>query len=306
MPNELQLKCFMEVAEKLSFTRAASELFITQQACSKYVAALENELQFPLFNRTTRKVHLTEDGRRLYEILVRFREEYDAAVRTARERYTSGNCEMKIGLMNGTSPSFLVGGICLIKEYYPMVQITWSFGEQHELSSKVRSGALDAALVFHEGAVARKGVAWKRLFSFHAYLLLASHLTEDKDHIPYDLLKKLPFAAHLQFGSTREESIQEAKVFLNRFHLPYDHIILYDTVDDSLASVETGESFTVSPPTLQHAFYVPFLNKYPLEHTAEIGFIWDPQTTSFYTRQIVDIMAEGIRTSNKDPLLSVT
>ena len=306
MPSELQLKCFMEVAEKLSFTRAASELFITQQACSKYIAALENELHFPLFNRTTRKVYLTEDGRHLYEILIRFREEYDAAVRAGQEHYSAGDYEIKFGLMNGTSPAFLVEGIKLIKKIYPRIQFTWYYGEQHELSSKVRSNALDIALVFHEGAIARKGVSWKQLFRFHAYLLLASHLTEDKDHIPYDLLNALPFAAHLQFGLTREESIQEAKEFLNTFHLPYDHIILYDTVDDSLAAVETGESFTVSPPILQHAFYLPFLNKYPLEHTAEIGFIWNPQTSNHYTQQVVDTMIEGIQTSNKDPLLSAT
>ncbi len=38
-----RLKIFKKVAEKLSFTKAAQELFITQPAVTKYISRLEQE-----------------------------------------------------------------------------------------------------------------------------------------------------------------------------------------------------------------------------------------------------------------------
>ena len=55
---------FVEVANCLSFTTAAKNLYISQQAVSKQIDALEEELGFPLFYRTTRQVVLTPAGSR--------------------------------------------------------------------------------------------------------------------------------------------------------------------------------------------------------------------------------------------------
>jgi DNA-binding transcriptional LysR family regulator len=53
------------VAEELHFTRAASRLFVAQQALSRDIRQLEVRLGTPLFVRTTRRVTLTPEGERL-------------------------------------------------------------------------------------------------------------------------------------------------------------------------------------------------------------------------------------------------
>jgi LysR family transcriptional regulator, regulator for bpeEF and oprC len=53
---------FIAVAETGSFVRAAEALGVTGSGVGKAVARLENRLRTRLFNRTTRKVSLTEDG----------------------------------------------------------------------------------------------------------------------------------------------------------------------------------------------------------------------------------------------------
>lgn len=56
------LSCFVRVAEIGSFSAAARDLQRTQSAVSQQIRALESQLKTRLFDRTTRKVALTEAG----------------------------------------------------------------------------------------------------------------------------------------------------------------------------------------------------------------------------------------------------
>lgn len=57
------LKYFITVAREESFSKAAKLLNVSQPALSKQIKDLEDEYQITLFNRTTRTVSLTEEGR---------------------------------------------------------------------------------------------------------------------------------------------------------------------------------------------------------------------------------------------------
>lgn len=73
-----QLRTFREVAEALSFTRAAQKLNMTQSAVSHQIKALERELGEPLFIRAKRGVRLTDSGQLALSYTERILEEADA------------------------------------------------------------------------------------------------------------------------------------------------------------------------------------------------------------------------------------
>lgn len=60
-----QLRYFLEVARRRSFTRAAEALHVSGPAVSRSVAALEASLGRRLFHRTKRRVELTAEGEAL-------------------------------------------------------------------------------------------------------------------------------------------------------------------------------------------------------------------------------------------------
>ncbi len=63
MDHEENMKVFVQVAQHASFAAAARELRISTASASKRVAALEARVGARLFDRTTRRVGLTEAGR---------------------------------------------------------------------------------------------------------------------------------------------------------------------------------------------------------------------------------------------------
>ena len=60
-----QLRIFLAVAEHGSFTAAAKALFVSHSTTSRSVAALDRELDAPLFLRQGKSVSLTRAGEAL-------------------------------------------------------------------------------------------------------------------------------------------------------------------------------------------------------------------------------------------------
>lgn len=75
------LRGFVAVAEERSFTHAADRLRIGQPALTRTVRALESTLGTRLLDRTTRRVELTDAGRRLYTDLAPLLPRLAAALR---------------------------------------------------------------------------------------------------------------------------------------------------------------------------------------------------------------------------------
>ncbi|BDG05993.1 LysR family transcriptional regulator [Anaeromyxobacter oryzae] len=152
------IEAFVEAAELGSFTLAAERLRLSPSALSRRVAQLEEELGVRLFNRTTRAVRLSEDGRAFFErSRGALRELKDAQEAMSRLR------ERPAGLLRVEAPSILGRHVILpaLVRYtsrYADVQVELTLRDH---PSDLVSDGIDLALRL--GALEDSGLIARRL-----------------------------------------------------------------------------------------------------------------------------------------------
>lgn len=138
-----QLRYAVAVAQRLSFTRAAAALSIAQPALSQQIAGLERELGVRLFERTNRRVLLTDAGRAFVSRAERILADVD---RTAEEMtaYAGG---LRGRVVVGTYQSFaeytlpkLLGRFHAL---YPGIEIALREGMADDLLAGLETSAID-------------------------------------------------------------------------------------------------------------------------------------------------------------------
>ena len=125
MEQNLSLyRIFFEVAQTGNISRAAKSLYISQPAISKAIGKLEDSLSTPLFIRSSRGVHLTDEGRILFEHTRRAFEELqngEAQLKRARQFHMG---RIRIGVSNTLCRYIMVSYLKGFIEQFPHVKIT--------------------------------------------------------------------------------------------------------------------------------------------------------------------------------------
>jgi DNA-binding transcriptional LysR family regulator len=138
------LRAFVAVAEELNFTRAAERLHLAQQALSKQIRQLEDQLGVQLLDRTTRRVELTLAGQGFLERARMVLAAAEAAADTARQ-LAGERATLRIGFAGTAGREQLGPAIEAFRERRPDVDVRLSFGELLEPTGGLRDGAVDVA-----------------------------------------------------------------------------------------------------------------------------------------------------------------
>ena len=153
-----QLEYVVALAEEGQFTRAADLVRISQSGLSAAIRGLESELGCRLFERTTRKVELTQAGQALLpfarSILAQAAAARDAVVRASQE--ISGR--LRVGAEQCLGVVDVAALLERFRDRHPGVEIQFTQAGSEELLGHLRGGKLDVAFVAgasHVGALSR-------------------------------------------------------------------------------------------------------------------------------------------------------
>ena len=127
-------RSFATVAEELHYGRAAERLHITQPALSRQIRDLERALGVTLFDRTSRRVVLSQAGRAVLGQARRALTESDRAVRLARLAAHGDWGELAIAAVPAVALGLLPAVIRAYREAHPAIgheltlQVAWASG----------------------------------------------------------------------------------------------------------------------------------------------------------------------------------
>ena len=118
------LRYFIAVAEELHFGRAAQVLGISQPPLSQQIQALEQEVGARLFERTNRRVELSEAGRLFLEEARLVLAQVDKAADVARRAQLGELGELKIGFTSSAPfSSTIPQAIFAFRQRFPSVHL---------------------------------------------------------------------------------------------------------------------------------------------------------------------------------------
>lgn len=132
MYNELpNLYLFAKVAETLSFRETAAQLHLARSTVSKRIARFEGELGVKLFNRSTRRMSLTDAGQRLYQRWHEIARSVDSALATVRDSDQQPSGTLRVSMPSGLGSAFMPGLMGEFRALCPDVKLSVDFSEQH-------------------------------------------------------------------------------------------------------------------------------------------------------------------------------
>ncbi|MCC8059258.1 MAG: LysR family transcriptional regulator [Clostridiales bacterium] len=192
-----QLRYVIKLAQTANYSRAASELYITQPALSQQINALEKELGLKLFTRSTKAVQITPAGKEFVRGAQEVLTAYDELSKLMDRHRRNLNGALSVGLLSTLSHLDIIEKIGLFQQEFPNIRINMQIGWSHDLINRVLNRQLDAAITniyFPKKNKPDPKLNIFVLFEDHIVLLAnRKRIAAGQDTIPLNDLGNYPF-----------------------------------------------------------------------------------------------------------------
>lgn len=142
------LRYFIAVAEELNFSRAAERLHIAQPPLSQQIQDLEIELGVQLFERTKRRVRLTEAGKVFLEEVEKVFEQVNRATEAAHRASRGEIGKLAIAFNSSATYSVLPDLLHQFHQQYPEVELILQELTTSQQLDKLQQNQIDVGLLY--------------------------------------------------------------------------------------------------------------------------------------------------------------
>jgi DNA-binding transcriptional LysR family regulator len=258
-----QLKYFVAVAEELHFRRAAERLYVAQPAVSEQIRKLEDELGVRLFDRTNRKVSITEAGSALLEEGRRVLAQADAAQLAARNARERAGAKLRLGYLPDSLPASVPRALAQLGRDASRVEVLVETGPAIRLIQRVRDGELDAVVTGLPAPTA--GLIVTSLG--HQSLVAAIASADTRSVAPAVSLARLAPTRLVTMARAVNPAFHDAVVSLCRDAsvAPTLFEVTEPRVESVLLAVAAGAGPAVLPAAVTERYAIPGVRFVPLE-----------------------------------------
>jgi LysR family transcriptional regulator, transcriptional activator of the cysJI operon len=145
--NYERLKTFIAVAEKKSFSEAAKILYVSQPTITSQVKALEEELNTKLFERTTKKVAMTQSA----HVLLKYAKEIvrlsDSAQKEILQMENTINGDLSMGCSLTIGEYILPDFLKRFIDSYPLIQMSVKIANSNKIVENLKDQLIDVGLI---------------------------------------------------------------------------------------------------------------------------------------------------------------
>ncbi|MCF3943132.1 selenium metabolism-associated LysR family transcriptional regulator [Oceanobacillus alkalisoli] len=200
--NYEKLKTFMIVAEKRSFSEAAKLLYVTQPTITAQIKSLEEELNTKLFERTTKKVELTQSAK----ILMKYAREMirlnDMAHKEIMRIEDTVYGELSMGCSFTIGEYILPEFLKIFKGMYPLIQMEVDITNSNNIVSNIKDQRIDVGLI--ETPIDDPDVIVEPIMEDELILIASSSYLPKQDmKVSLEKLKQLPLIVREKGSGTR-------------------------------------------------------------------------------------------------------
>ncbi|GET28584.1 LysR family transcriptional regulator [Prolixibacter sp. SD074] len=144
---DYRYQVFLAVANNLSFTKAAQEMYISQPAVTRHIRELENTLGLALFNRKGNRITLTAAGEIVYRYAQKTHILYDELqyeLGTLKQTFSGS---LRLGASSTISQYVIPEVIAAFHTRYPDIEVSLINGNSFEMEQKLQENRIDLAMV---------------------------------------------------------------------------------------------------------------------------------------------------------------
>lgn len=287
MVNLRHLETFVIVAEELHFGRAAQRLHVAQPAVSQTIRALESEIGVDLFDRSGRRVRLTDAGRAYVADAHDVLDRLSRATTRAVDAQAGFRGRISIGYTAASALDGLADVVAAYQRLYPDVQVELEHCGTADQAERIRGQTLDVGFGILPGGpepVHSEVVVQGDLSAFVA----TSHGLHQSDRVPIAAVLRERL---IVMSRSREPCVHQLLNRLGAEHQIVPDIALeVDHLETLLSFVAAGIGVGLAPSAAGRLRLdgVTTLRLDPAI-PAGMSMMWNPAATSPTTTRFLDV-----------------
>ena len=263
-----ELNAFLVLAEQRNFTRAAALCHLSQPAFSALVKALEDTVGARLFDRTTRSVELTAEGRVLVDPARRLLRDADGALADVRDHAARRRGRVAIALLPSLAAGWLPPLLAQFHRQHPGIELDVADVLSDACIERVRAGSADFALASTRTATPELHTEEFCRDQFHLVCPRDHALARRRGRIQLKDLAPHPIV-HLARSSSVRQYV-EAALYPMQLHTMME----LDQLSTVAGMVRAGLGITIVPSLTLFHFADPQLATRPLHAPALVRRVY--------------------------------